>query len=104
MQAADDLGIVLETGDNGGEAEAEAEGEAAAEKEEECIPTIKTAVYDEMSDEIQTGIAYFKALMPYAIQSAENLTAALESGDLADAKAAYKEARPIYEQVEVRLL
>jgi hypothetical protein len=43
-------------------------------------------------------------LIPFAIQSAENLTAALESGDLANAKEAYKEARPIYEQIEVRLL
>lgn len=97
------MGIVLETGGGGGEAEAEAEAEAGEEEEEECVPTIETAVYDATSEEIQAGLAYFKALMPYAIQSAENLTAALESGNLADAEAAYKAARPIYEQVEVRL-
>lgn len=39
--------------------------------------------------------------MPYQLQAAANLTAAIRGGDLADAQAAYTRARYPYEQFEV---
>ena len=42
--------------------------------------------------------------MPYQLQYAANLTAAVQNGSLAAAKVAYAQARPYYEQIEVRHL
>ena len=40
--------------------------------------------------------------MPYQIEAVENLTAAIQSGSLPAARAAYSRARYPYEQMEVR--
>lgn len=51
--------------------------------------------------EIEEGLEYFRQLAEAQLVLVEELQVALESGDLAMAEAAYVEARPPYEQIEV---
>ncbi|KAI3432251.1 hypothetical protein D9Q98_003812 [Chlorella vulgaris] len=112
QEAAVALDIPVKAAAGGGEAEGEGEAEAEAEAgaeaegeagavEEECTPTNTPTEYLADTPEMQGGLDYFRALMPYQIAASEAFTQAVEAGDLAAAEAAYQATRPIYEQVEV---
>lgn len=53
------------------------------------------------SEVVAAGLDYFRALMPYQIAQVQSLLDAIEGGDVEDAIAAYKNSRPLYEQIEV---
>lgn len=94
--AADSLGIELVDPSESGEA-----GEGEAESSDECTPLTKTRSFSNESPQIQNGLAYFSALMPYAVQESEAFIKVLKNGDVDEAKSAYLSTRPIYEQVKV---
>jgi iron uptake system EfeUOB component EfeO/EfeM len=54
--------------------------------------------------QVNDGLNYFRALMPYQINASAELTQLVEAGDLEAVRAAYLSTRPIYEQIEVGAL
>jgi iron uptake system component EfeO len=53
------------------------------------------------STQVNSGVAYFRKRANEQLPLVENLLSALNSGDLAKAKAAYVDSRPPYEEIEV---
>ena len=67
-------------------------------RDDSSIVAQATAPY---TAEIEEGLQYFRQLAQEQLILVEELQVALESGDLAAAEAAYVDARPPYEQIEV---
>lgn len=64
-------------------------------------PTSVAVTSDRYSQQVETGLQYFRQRANKQLSLVEDLLATLKSGDLEAAKAAYVEARPPYEEIEV---
>ncbi len=61
----------------------------------------KPSVKDLYSQQVKAGVAYFQKRAQEQLKLAEELLTALKSGDINQAQAAYINARPPYEEIEV---
>ncbi len=82
--------------------------EEATSTTEETAPggetTMEGAAEDRFAEQVEGGLEYFRGRADDQLPLAEELLAAIESGNLEKARAAYIEARPPYEEIEVLAL
>lgn len=64
-------------------------------------PVTRAANGDDYSEQVEKGLQYFRQQANEQLSLVEDLLATLKSGDLEAAKAAYVDARPPYEEIEV---
>lgn len=66
--------------------------------------TVDGMAEDRFAEQVEGGLEYFRGRADDQLPLAEALLAAIEAGNLEEARAAYIEARPPYEEIEVLAL
>lgn len=93
-------GVVVLNGCSREEA-AQSSGEEGTTASGGQATTTEMAAEDRFADQVQSGLEYFRGRAEEQLPLVEALLAAIEAGSLEEAREAYIEARPPYEEIEV---